>query len=103
MTTSYSDFRARLAELWDLAVDDRETITVTRRGKENLVVLPERELSGLLETLHLLSSPRNAERLLSAIDRSNAGSDDFEVVDVNELRRQIENGTYSAEATAERV
>ena len=33
-TVSYSDARARLAELWDEAADSREPITLTRRGKE---------------------------------------------------------------------
>jgi PHD/YefM family antitoxin component YafN of YafNO toxin-antitoxin module len=29
-------------------------------------MIPEAEWSGLLETIHLLSSPRNAQRLLDA-------------------------------------
>ena len=41
-----------------------------RRGKEDLVMLPAAELRAIMETAHLLRSPRNAERLLTALARS---------------------------------
>ena len=67
---TYTEARANLAKLWDEAVDSREPIVIRRRGKENVVMLAADELAGLLETAHLLRSPRNAERLLAALARS---------------------------------
>jgi antitoxin YefM len=52
------------------AASDREAIIISRRGKEEMALLPAAELAGLLETAYLLRSPRNAERLLGAIARS---------------------------------
>jgi antitoxin YefM len=45
------------------ATDDREPITITRNGHEPVVVLSMNEYESMEETLHLLSSPANAERL----------------------------------------
>lgn len=67
---TYTEARANLAKLWDEAIDNREAIVIRRRGKENVVMLAADELAGLLETAHLLRSPRNAERLLAALARS---------------------------------
>lgn len=69
-TVSYSEARANLASLMEQAASDREAIIISRRGKEEMALLPASELAGLLETAHLLRSPRNAERLLGAIARS---------------------------------
>jgi antitoxin YefM len=43
--------------------------------------------SGLAETAHLLRSPRNAERLLTAMERSKAGT--VEPQTVEQLRREL--------------
>lgn len=45
------------------ATDDREPITITRNGHEPVVVISMEEFESMEETLHLLSSPANAERL----------------------------------------
>lgn len=67
-TVSYSEARANLASLMEQAASDREAIIISRRGKEDMAMLPAAELAGLLETAHLLRSPRNAERLLAALE-----------------------------------
>ncbi|MCP9818173.1 hypothetical protein KBZ18_01540 [Synechococcus sp. Cruz-9H2] len=41
-----------------------------RRKGGDLALVAADELEGLLETAHLLRSPRNAERLLSALERA---------------------------------
>ena len=85
---SYTEARANLASLWDRVVSEREPVVVRRRGKEDLAILPAAELESILETAHLLRSPRNAERLLSAIAASRRGSG--EPVTVDELRQEAE-------------
>lgn len=67
---TYTEARAKLAQLWDEAVANREPIIIRRRGKEDMAMIPADELAGLMETAHLLRSPRNAERLLAALSRA---------------------------------
>ena len=55
---TYSEARATFAALWDRLVEDRDAVVVHRRGKESIAMLPASELAGLLETAHLLRSPR---------------------------------------------
>lgn len=51
----------------------REPLTVTRRGGHPVVVMPLDEYEGLMETIHLLKSPANADRLLRSIAHADAG------------------------------
>lgn len=85
--TTYTELRAKLATLWDLAVEDRETVIIHRRGKEPVALIALEELSGLLETAHLLRSPRNAERLLAALAQARNGEGD--IVSIRSLRESI--------------
>ena len=71
--TTYTSLRENLASILDEVVDQQETVIVRRRGARDVALVPATELAGLIETAHLLRSPRNAQRLLSAIRRSKAG------------------------------
>ena len=64
---SFSDARANLKAVMDRAVADRAPITITRRKAEGVVIISESEWASIEETLHLLRSPKNAERLLEAV------------------------------------
>ena len=52
---------------------NREPIRVRRRSGEDVVLLAADEYDSLAETAHLLSSPRNAARLLEALARARQG------------------------------
>lgn len=78
---SYTEARAKLAQIWDAVVGNREAILLQRRGKEDVVLLPASEWAGLMETAHLLRSPRNAERLQTARARAFANEGHPETVD----------------------
>ena len=67
---TYSRARANLAGIWDEVEDSREPAIIERRGHEDMALIPAAELSSVQETAHLLSSPQNAARLLSALARS---------------------------------
>lgn len=71
---TYTAARANLAKLLDSAVEDREVVRIRRRGAEDVALIAAAELDSLLETAHLLRSPRNAERLLNALQRARAGT-----------------------------
>lgn len=68
--TTYTDARASFAQLLDRVTNDREVVFIRRRGRERVALVAADELSGLMETAHLLRSTRNARRLLSALRRA---------------------------------
>lgn len=72
--TTYTSLRENLASVLDEVIDQQETVIVRRKGARDVALIPATELAGLLETSHLLRSPRNARRLLSALQKSMAGS-----------------------------
>lgn len=67
---SYSKARAELARLCSKVAEDREVVYITRRSKDNVALIASDELRSLLETAHLLRSPKNAQRLLTALNRA---------------------------------
>ncbi len=68
--TTYSKARANLATLLNQVTDDREIVIINRRDAEDVALVSASELASLLETAHLLRSPKNAERLLTALNRA---------------------------------
>lgn len=72
--TTYSQAREQLKTLMDRAVDDREVIVVRRRSGDAVAMIAADELEGLMETAHLLRSSKNAERLLTALNRARTGN-----------------------------
>lgn len=71
-TMSYTESRARYAEVLDAVVNDREEVVVTRSGHEPVVIVSLDEFEALRETAYLMRSPRNARRLLDAMERLEA-------------------------------
>ena len=68
--TTYSNARANLAKLCDEVVDNRRVVIISRRGRHDVALISADELRGLIETAHLLRSPKNAQRLLRALRRA---------------------------------
>jgi antitoxin YefM len=91
--TSYSFARAHLAELCNQVAADREAVIIRRRNGEDVALIAADELSSILETVHLLRSPKNAERLIAAIESARRGDGAPETV--HELRAEfgLETGT----------
>jgi antitoxin YefM len=71
---TYSDTRAHLKEVMDRVVEDRTPIIVTRKRGESVVMVSLADWNAMEETLHLRSSPANAERLAAAISQLEAGA-----------------------------
>ncbi|MDO4917032.1 MAG: type II toxin-antitoxin system prevent-host-death family antitoxin [Rothia sp. (in: high G+C Gram-positive bacteria)] len=71
-TYTYSESRAKYAEVLNTAELDREEVIITRAGHEPVVVLSLTEYESLKETAYLLRSPHNAERLVHAIEELNS-------------------------------
>jgi antitoxin YefM len=85
--TSYTRARANLASLCDEVAESREPWIIERRNGENVALISEAELESILETAHLLRSPRNARRLIAAIERAAAGATESSSVEA--LRRDL--------------
>jgi antitoxin YefM len=68
--TTYTNLRQSLASVLDRVADDHEVVIVVRKGERKVAMVPADELAGLIETAHLLRSPRNAQRLLTALRRA---------------------------------
>ncbi len=85
--TTYTQARATFATLCNEVSATREPIIIRRRNAEDVAIVSADELESLMETAHLLRSPRNAERLLSALSR--AQNRDLPPSSVEDLRREI--------------
>ena len=85
--TTYSKLRENLASVLDRVVDDCEVVIVRRKTGKDVALIAADELSGLLETAHLLRSPKNAQRLKSAMRRAERGQGKRQSVE--DLRREM--------------
>lgn len=85
--TTYTNLRLSLASVLDRVANDRDIVIVVRNGEKKVAMLPADELAGLMETAHLLRSPRNAQRLLSALLRAQGGKGKPETL--SKLRREM--------------
>jgi antitoxin YefM len=70
MRTTYTQARRQLAALLDEVVNNREIVIIERSGGEEVALIAADELRSLLETAHLLRSPANRDRLLTALART---------------------------------
>jgi len=70
MEASYTEARQKFASLLDRVTDERDIVYIRRRGRERVALVAADELSSLMETAHLLRSPKNATRLLNALRRA---------------------------------
>ena len=83
-TVNYSELRNKLKSNLDMVCEDHETLIVHRPGGKSVVMISLDEFNSQKETEFLLSSPKNAERLLKSIKEVESGN----VVErtLNELR-----------------
>ena len=65
-----TEARSKLASLCNKAVASGKPIIITRRSHEDVALIAASELSSLVETLHLFRSPKNAARLMTALNRA---------------------------------
>lgn len=72
-TMTYSESRAHYAETLNSVVDDCEEVVITRPGHEPVVIVALADYESLRETVYLLRSRENAQRLLASIDRLEYG------------------------------
>jgi antitoxin YefM len=74
LQTTYTNARANFAGLCDEVIENREIVLIRRRKGNNVAMIAADELQSLVESSHLMRSPKNAERLLSALERALKGN-----------------------------
>ena len=72
-TVSYTQARNSLKAVLDRVADDADCTVITRRDAEDAVVMSLDQYNGLMETLHLLSSPANAAHLQRSLEQYRKG------------------------------
>ena len=70
---TFSDARASLKTVMDDVCKDHNPTVVTRVNGEHVVMLSLADFNSMEETMYLLSSPKNAERLMESIAQLKAG------------------------------
>lgn len=70
---NYSELRTNLKEYLDCVEEDNETLIVKRKTGKGSVIISLEEYNSIMETLHLLSSRKNSERLRESIAQMKKG------------------------------
>ena len=70
-TMTYTESRARYAEVLDQVVNDREEIVITRQGHESAVIIALDEYESLMETVYLRHGNLEEHDLIDIPDEEN--------------------------------
>lgn len=73
IAANYSEFRTDLKKYLDQVEDNNETLIIKRKTGKGAVIISLEEYNSLMETMHLLSSKRNADRLYESIQQVKSG------------------------------
>ena len=80
---TYTESRARYAEVLDQVVNDREEIVITRQGHESVVIVALDEYESLMETVYLMQSPANAHHLRESLAQlRHGGLEEHDLIDI---------------------
>jgi antitoxin YefM len=70
---TFTDARRNLKAVMDRVTEDCAPVVITRQGAEAVVMVALSDWTAIQETMHLLSTPANAERLTQAMAELDAG------------------------------
>lgn len=70
---NFSEARSQLKSVLDRVVDDADYTVISRRDAEDAVVMSLEQFNSLMETVHLLKSPANAQHLANSIEQYKSG------------------------------
>ncbi|MEO1053249.1 MAG: type II toxin-antitoxin system prevent-host-death family antitoxin [Bacteroidota bacterium] len=73
IAANFSEFRSELKRYLDSVEDDNETLIIKRKSGKGAVMISLDEYNSLMETLHLLSSKKNADRIYESIEQMKTG------------------------------
>ena len=70
---NYSEARENFKSVLDRVSNDCDSTLITRRDREDVVLLSKSHYDSIVETLYLMRSPNNAQHLMNAVARDKAG------------------------------
>jgi antitoxin YefM len=73
IAANYTELRTDLKKYLDEVEENNETLIIKRGTGKGTVLISMEEYNSLMETVHLLSSKRNAERLFESIEQMENG------------------------------
>lgn len=73
LAANYTEFRTGLKDYLDTVENDNETLIIKRGSGKGTVLISLEEYNSIMETLHLLSSKKNAKRLFESIEQMRTG------------------------------
>lgn len=73
IAVNYSMARDNLKKYCDAAVNDSETVIVTRKQAENVVIISEAEYNNLMENLYVRGNKEDYDRLLASVEQLKRG------------------------------
>lgn len=73
IAANYTEFRTDLKKFLDAVEDNNETLIIKRGTGKGAVVISLEEYNSIMETMHLLSSKANANRLFESIQQMKEG------------------------------
>jgi len=69
IAANFTEFRTSLKDYLDSVENDKETLIIKRKTGKGAVLISLDEYNSIMETLHLLSSQKNASRLYESIEQ----------------------------------
>lgn len=73
IAANYTEFRTGLKNYLDNVENNNETLIIKRGSGKGTVLISLDEYNSIMETLHLLSSKKNAKRLFESIEQMKTG------------------------------
>jgi antitoxin YefM len=73
IAANYTEFRTGLKNFLDNVEFNNETLIIKRGAGKGTVLISLDEYNSIMETLHLLSSKKNAKRLFESIEQMKTG------------------------------
>ncbi len=73
IAANFTELRTDLKKYLDKVEDDNETLIVKRKSGKGTVIISLEEYNSLMETIYLLSSKKNANRLHESISQVGKG------------------------------
>ena len=73
IAANYTEFRTGLKKYLDKVEENNETLIIKRGAGKGTVLISLDEYNSIMETVHLLSSKANADRLFESIQQMKDG------------------------------
>ena len=74
IAANYTEFRTGLKNYLDNVENNNETLIIKRGSGKGTVLISLDEYNSIMETLHLLSSKKNAKKLFESIEQMKTGN-----------------------------